>query len=467
MNIHLYKLVAVLSCMLLPSLSAQSSHDLIADDALIVLKAKNYAAVKNLLPIQFQGQFTNSEMMLQSYDFNKEIVLVVSSIMPPIIYFAAPLKEDVTPEAATATLPPPMQAKAQHKGSYQLLPLQGALPKAFGNSKLNPEQDVDLQLIADIKTLNAKQGPLLSMMLKQGINQLSSSIAGDESTQSLTVIFSLYNDLINAFLVNTEQLDVTVNKKNLLTINNKITFKPGNKFAQTCKNLEASTLPKVPAFEGNFLYSSHLDYSKIAFKDDILQAVLKTCQALKLPNADKLMRELFTAFIDMGNMSMVGSISMKMTAAGLPQDIQQEAIVFSPNAGKIIPLYEKTSTMMKDLSFAGSKITSDFKKADFKVASKDVYTYNTTTTNEVLDIVQKSNVYLSADTKALYMSSKSKEGLLDLMKKQNSPNSKVGIFWMKADYGSMFQNMPLPISIPPIEIILKTKANTAIFEITF
>ena len=120
-------------------------------------------------------------MMFQAYDFTKEVQVVVSSIMPPSVYIAAPLKAGSDLKTATATLPPQIQSQVKLQGSYALIPLQGALPSAFGNSKLKVNKTSPIHLLADIKTLNAKQGAFLTMMLQQGLNQISSSMPQDQN----------------------------------------------------------------------------------------------------------------------------------------------------------------------------------------------------------------------------------------------------------------------------------------------
>ena len=469
MNFRFTKFAALLTCCLLPATQAQSSQDLIADDALIVLKAKNYNSLKNLFPPALQGQMAMGEMMFQAYDFNKEVQLVVSSIMPPSIYVAAPLKEGSDIKTATATLPPAIQAQVQSKGSYVLIPLQGALPTAFGKSKLKLSDKSTLHLTADIKSLNAKQGPFLSMMLQQGLNQITANMPQEQDSDALKSMLNIYSDLLNVLLTNTENLDITVDKSDKISINNKVSFLAGNTLAQTCQNFEQSTLPAVTGLTGDFLYSSHFDYNKIAFKDELKKASLKYAKTFKADNAEALINEFVSSFQAMGAMNMIGSMSMKMDEKGMPSDMDQEIITFSPKAKAMIDLYEKMNSLMKDWNFAGTKTESQFAKADFKVENQDVYSYKMKTTMDAIDMVQDYNYHLSADTKALYLTSNGKEGLTKLMQQKEQTTSNPGVFWMKADYGSMFDSMPtaMPFEIPPVEMTLKTKGNSANFNISF
>ena len=468
MNLRLPKIVALISCCLIPATQAQSSQELIADNALIILKAQNYNSLKNLFPPALQGKFAMGEMMFQGYDFTKEIQVVVSSIMPPSVYVAAPLKEGSDLKSATATLPPKIQSQVQLRGSYALIPLQGALPKAFGKSKLKANTSSPLHLVADIKSLNAKQGTFLTMMLQQGLKQISSSIPKDQNKDSLSAMLAIYSDLIKVFLTQTERLDITVDKNDKISINNKVAFLAGNKLAQTCRNFADSTLPEITDLKGDFLYASYFDYNKVAFRDELTAATIKYAKTFKIENSDALIKEFIASFQSLGSMNMIGSMSMAMDEKGLPSNIQQEAIMFSAKAKEMIPIYEKMSLLMKDWGFAGTKTETQFIKAGFQIQNQDVYSYKVKTTHEALDMTQLHDLHLSADTKALYMTSNGKDGLTKLMQHEEATSSTPGIFWMKADYGSILKNVPtMPFAIPPIELTLKTKGNNANFNISF
>ena len=281
-------------------------------------------------------------------------------------------------------------------------------------------------------------------------------------------MLNIYADLIKVFLTQTDSLNITVDKNDKVSIKNEILFLAGNKLAQTCQNFAGSTLPTINKLKGDFLYASYFDYNKVAFRDELSTATIKYAKAFNAENSEALIKEFITAFQSLGAMKMIGSMSMAMDEKGLPTNIDQEIVTFTPKAKAMIGMYEKMSTLMKNWNFAGTKTETAFSKVDFKVQDQDVYLYKTKTSSDAIEMVQNLDVHLSANDQALYISSNGKEGLSKLMQQKEISSSKPGVFWMKADYGSILKNVPtMPFTIPPVELTLKTKGNSANFEISF
>jgi hypothetical protein len=427
------------------SVNVQAADNLIAENPLIVVRVKSFNSLKAIVPEAAMGQVQMAEQMFPFLEKSKEVVVVMTSIIPPVAYAAFPVIAGTKMDGISPALPPNLQATAQLRDDYVFLPLQGALPQTIGKGKLAKNISV-IQVNLDVEMINKLNGPMLIAMMQQDFSKMLPS-SSEKEAQMLKASIDLYRVYLSDLLKSTKSLDIKVDKKEGYVVDMSSEFISGSVWAAICEDHSTFTIPKSDVIKNDtaMVFAGEFDYSSMKPLMDSMGAPMKAFgEAIGMKDINKLM----DSFIKIGRIKTVGSMSMNKTVMDMNYVMEGEE-----NADLSSMLEMMTATMASSGEFLSMT------KLEETVAGQPVYKYSVKAMSP--EIVAMDSYMMAKDNSMYYASDIAKLKKLSESKLEIEKGTKKGFMWMKMDLGGISKSMglPVPVALPSIESIFSATST--------
>ncbi|NQZ56314.1 MAG: hypothetical protein HRT88_02430 [Lentisphaeraceae bacterium] len=438
----------------------KKSSPFIANDALLALRINSLNSVKGLLAEQFKGQFAMLEGMAAAYDKDKEAFVVMTSVMPPMVYVAAPLAAGKKLEDAAFTLPVNIKSNVKQQGEYLLIPLTGPLPTAFGKSKLGFDKEQAVHLSVDLVAINEKHGAFIENLLKQDYSKKMMGTQPQANEPMVKAMLKMYQDFALQTFKAASLIDVKVRRDQQVHIDSFILYKKDSTWAKVCKSMESYKLPESSFDKGSINYSMCMDYGKLKpIIEPMMEDINKLYEQMGVKDSSELLKEGMDAFYQAGLIQFAGSMDIDMAQ----KKMSQKVVMNAENNQVIKGVFSKWMLKVSEM-FKVPGMNISYKKADFQIDGADVYSYVVKMPKKGLsgDMIS----YFVATDKGLFNSS-DKEQLQKLSQIKLKAGETSGIMKMSLDYTKLLKGVPMPIALPKVDILVKTKGNGAAFNVSF
>lgn len=425
------------------SINAVSADKLIAENPLIAVRVKSYNTFIGLVPQMLQMQVAAAEQQFPFLDKTKEIVVVMTSIVPPTAYAAVPLNAGTKMDAVNQSLPVEMQAKAQIRDDYLYLPLSGDLPQTIGKGKL-PENKSTVQINFDIEKINKLNGPMITALMQQDFSQMLPA-SNEKDALIIKATMDFYKVILTDLLQSSKSIDVKIDKTEAYKIDVNSEFIAGTKWAAMCKKHSAFTIPETQAVkDGPMYFAGTIDYSSMK---PFIEPTSKYLDAMGEAIGTKGMSEMMESFAKIGVTRTIGSFGMKENAT-----MKMDYIMEGDNKTDMKALLKSMTAYMAE----GNELVT-MKEIDQKIDGEPVYLYSM---KAAVDDIGGLDAYLMAKSNGLYYAA-NVEDLSKFSSAKISDGTKKGFMWMKMDMAEFSKGMALPAAgpMPKIEI-LSTSSET-------
>lgn len=282
--------------------SVKNPEDIIADKAKAAIFIPKLKGIFEVLP---EGLSLYAQGVSNVLDADKPAVIALTSLDPPQVYFALPVKEGQ--EKAVVDMAKSYFTKVENWSGYVFVALQGDIPGSYGNKKFLPES----------KDAIISGKVLVEELIQSNSEKIESYKKYTALRTFRSFLSSSQNKILTRFITH-ELVDILKDVKDInlegdpqsfeLTVN----LKPESKLTKDINEMKDLTLPALPEKEGaGFEFSSAIDPAKISQLIDAIDFGLKTHLAdSSRTSAIYALDDVFLNLKKSGTVKAVGSFNI-------------------------------------------------------------------------------------------------------------------------------------------------------------
>ncbi|MCM8529939.1 MAG: hypothetical protein NE330_02165 [Lentisphaeraceae bacterium] len=427
---------------------AYAQNKNIADKAIVVVKIKSFDDLKAFVPAMAQQQLMMAEASLPFIDKGQEIIVALTSVIPPVAYAAVPVSEGTTLESVKPMLPPNLQATATLKGQTLLLPISGALPAKLGQSKIVMDKDSVIHVNVDVETLNKVSGPQISALMQLGMANLAGTQQDPKQAELMNAVLKLYQYYIMDLMKSSKSLEIMASKERDYKIDVISDFIAGTNWAKLCEAHSSYSLPTVKSMnDASMQFSTIVDYG--TFEPILAPMDIYMKDLGKYFGGDLKFQEMMDLFVKLGETKMFGGMSMSK------EEFDINYLIEAEKGQSMSAVMEAWKNLMPE-NASGISI----KETEKKLNGEKIYKYDPSELMKTAEMPAMES-YISTKGNSMYYSS-SIEGLESLSKKMLEDSNKKGFMWMKMDMAKIAGDLPLTpgFQMPIVELLSESGKTT-------
>jgi hypothetical protein len=248
----------------------KSYHDLIADDALMVVMSSNEKDLTMLLSSQLKSYLLLGKLAFPYIDADREIAFVVTDFNNFKAYAALPIAKK-SQENVLKAFPEWLREKSELRNGYLFVPVRGELPSSYGGSSLKPDGSFSLELLVDVeKGMKENEDSYKNLIHKNGLLLHYLNI----TPKFRDTIAEIMDESGLAILQEMKQFSCKVSRSEKISVTSEMTFIEGSSLASGMKSMASLKLPEN-TYKKSVKISSSLNFKDCDPFVDVFQDVLK------------------------------------------------------------------------------------------------------------------------------------------------------------------------------------------------